>query len=76
MKKHTKKIIPPVIITVICILYLVIYAFLMLISIIVLNIIGLIFALIAIGGIVLSIYTLVERIEEIRNGEEDDLSKY
>lgn len=72
MKKHTKKIIPPVI----CILYLVIYAFLMLISIIVLNIIGLIFALIAIGGIVLSIYTLVERIEEIRNGEEDDLSKY
>ncbi len=76
MKKHTEKIIPPVIITAVCVIYLAVYAVLMLLSVVVLNIIGLLLAAAAIGGIVLSVVTLIERINEIEKGEEDDLSKY
>lgn len=71
MKKHTKKIIPPVIVTVLLVLFLLGYAILATISIV-----GIIFAIIAVIGIALSIYTLIERIHEIKKGEEDDISKY
>lgn len=71
MKNHTKKIIAPVIITVLLVLFLLFYAILATISIV-----GIIFAITAVIGIALSIYTLVERINEIKKGEEDDISKY
>lgn len=76
MKNHTKKIIAPVIITVILVLYLTGYAIAGIFMGAFTFFPGIIFAVIAIAGIILSIYTLIERIKEIRNGEEDDLSKY
>lgn len=76
MKKHNKKIVAPVVITVILVLYLVIYAVMCLLSVCAMGIAGIIFALIAIGGIAVSIYTLIDRINEIEKGEDDDISKY
>lgn len=76
MKKHTRKIIAPVVITVILILYLIIYAVMCFMSVITIGFSGIIFALIALGGIGVSIYTLVDRINEIEKGEDDDISKY
>ena len=76
MKKHNKKIIAPVVITVILVLYLIIYAVMCVLSVCSMGISGIIFALIALGGIAVSIYTLIERINEIEKGEDDDISKY
>ena len=74
MKNHKKKMIAPIIITILFILYYLVYF-------------GLIISLIhQIGAILLGviplilgavmIYVCVQRIKEIRGGEEDDLSKY
>lgn len=71
MKNHTKKIIAPVVITVLLILILIGYVMLAAISPA-----GIVFAVIAIIGISLAIYTLIDRIREIKKGEEDDISKY
>ncbi|MFR0880801.1 MAG: hypothetical protein ACLSGN_04875 [Oscillospiraceae bacterium] len=71
MKNHTKKIIAPVVITVLLILILIGYVTLAAISPA-----GIVFAVIAIIGIALAIYTLIDRIREIKKGEEDDISKY
>ena len=74
MDLHKKKMIAPIIATVILILYYVVY-FGFLISLIdgvwkyVLGIIPLVFS-----GIM--IYVCAERIREIKKGEEDDLSQY
>lgn len=70
-----KKIVPPIIITIILIAYFILY-----ISGAIhipepwwLRVTGVIIPLALIG---VSIFILVERIKEIRSGEEDDLSKY
>ena len=74
MNAHRKKIIAPIIITAILILYYITY-FGFLISLLngiwkyVLGIIPLVFS-----GIM--IYVCIERINEIKKGEEDDISKY
>ena len=71
----TKKIIPPIIITCILLLYF-IFWLLGVISIpdpLWLKILGTIIILFFIG---VSIFVLIERIKEIRSGEDDDLSKY
>ncbi len=74
LNTHNKKIIAPIIITVIMILYYIAY-FGFLISLLdgiwkyVLGIIPLIFS-----GIM--VYICIERINEIKKGEEDDISKY
>ncbi len=74
MNTHNKKIIAPIIITVILILYYITY-FGFLISLLhgiwkyVLGIIPLVFS-----GIM--IYVCIERINEIKKGEEDDISQY
>lgn len=71
----TKKIIAPIIITCILILYF-IFWILGIINIpdsLGVKIIGIIIPLFFIG---VSIFVLIERIKEIRSGEEDDLSKY
>ena len=71
---HKKKMIAPIIITVVVILYYIAY-FGVLISLLdgfwkyVLGIIPLVFS-----GIM--IYVCIERINEIKKGEEDDISKY
>ncbi len=74
LNSHKKKMIAPIIITVIMVLYYVAY-FGFLISLLdgfwkyVLGIIPLVFA-----GIM--IYVCIERINEIKEGEEDDISQY
>ena len=74
MKNHGKKMIAPIVVTAICILYFVIY-FGFLISMLeglwkyLLTIIPLAFC-------ILTVIVLIERINEIKKGEEDDISKY
>ncbi len=74
LNTHKKKIIAPIIITVILVLYYITY-FGFLISLLngiwkyILGIIPLVFS-----GIM--IYVCIERINEIKKGEEDDISKY
>lgn len=76
MKAHTKKIIAPVIITILMMIYFIMF---IIASVIVedtpfiIKIIGTIIPCLIIG---VSIYVLIERIKEIRSGDEDDLSKY
>ncbi len=74
LNSHKKKMIAPIIITVILLLYYIAY-FGFLISLLdgvwkyVLGIIPLVFS-----GIM--VYVCIERINEIKKGEEDDISKY
>ena len=74
MNSHKKKMIAPIIITVIVILYYIAY-FGFLISLLdgiwkyVLGVIPLVFSAIM-------IYVCIDRIKEIKTGEEDDLSQY
>ncbi len=74
MNSYKKKMVAPIVITVIIILYYIIY-FGFLISLFdgiwrfVLGIIPLLFSAVM-------IYVCIERINEIKKGEEDDLSKY
>lgn len=76
MKKHRKKLIAPIIITILIVLYFIFYMFIGA-SIAEIPILMKVLALvIPIGLIVLSIYMLFERIDEIKGGEEDDLGKY
>lgn len=72
---NNKKVVAPIIVTLILIVYfsLFILAILSVPESLWMRIIGIIIALIFIG---ISIYSLVQRIKEIRSGEYDDLSKY
>ncbi len=74
MKEHKKKLIAPIIVTAIMVLYYVVY-FAFLIALID----GIWKWLLGIIPLVLSAVMLkvcIERINEIKKGEEDDLSKY
>jgi len=75
MKNHTKKIIAPVVITVLLVLYLASFLLTWLFNPFSLSV-KLIGTLIPLALIGVSVYVLVERIKEIRSGEEDDLGKY
>ena len=74
MSQHGKKMIAPVVITIVFILYLLIYL-VMLVREAVMEplviLMGIPLVLLGIG----SVYTLYSRIKEIRSGEEDDLLK-
>ena len=75
MKKHGKKMIAPIVITVLVILYFIAYfGFLIyLIDNIVLKLLsGIIPAFLA----AVMIYVCIQRIKEIKGGEEDDLGQY
>ncbi len=73
-EEHSKKMVAPIVVTVLMIIYYVVY-FGFLITVVdgifkvLLGIIPLAFA-----GVM--IYVCIERIKEIKGGEEDDLSKY
>ena len=75
MDEHMKKMIAPVTITVLLIVYYILYfAFLMfLVKILWIKLLIGIFPIVF--GIAM-IYVCIERIREIQGGEEDDLSKY
>lgn len=74
-KLHTKKLIAPIVITVILVLYYIAF-------VVVCLTFQMPLAAKLIGGVVplalagVCIYVLIERIKEIRSGEEDDIGKY
>ena len=76
MDQHKKKMIAPVFITVLFLVYLAIYGFLMVKAAsqagVVLLLLGI--PLVVLGGGM--VYVLIARIREIRSGEEDDLGNY
>ena len=73
--KHFKKLIAPIVITIFLVIYFALYAMLCIYFPlpVVIRVIGACIALFFTG---VCIYVFVERIIEIRSGEEDDLSKY
>lgn len=75
MKKHGKKMIAPVIITILLLLYFIGFAAVvfMLRPPLAVCILGAVIPL-ALAGVALGV--CIQRIKEIRSGEEDDLSKY
>ena len=76
MKPHTKKMIAPIVISAIVVLYYIAFAVTCLVVKDMPSLVKLlcgILPLFVAGG---SVYVLIERIKEIRSGEEDDLSKY
>lgn len=75
MNKHTKKMLAPIIITVLCVLYYIGF-FILCMFVPFPPVAKLLFGLVPLLVIGVFIYVLVERIKEIRSGEEDDLSKY
>ena len=74
MNLHKKKMIAPIIVTVLMILYYIVY-FGFLIFLLdgiwkyILGVVPVVFSLI-------TVYVCIERINEIKKGEEDDISKY
>lgn len=76
MKKHSKKMVAPIIITVIFVLYYmgIAVAFLMVPDIPAMA--KILCTVVPLGLAAVMIGVLVSRINEIRSGEEDDLSKY
>jgi apolipoprotein N-acyltransferase len=76
MKPHGKKLIAPIVITVLIVLYYAAFAAACIL------IRGIPVWLKLVGGIVpllfagVSVFVLIERIKEVRSGEEDDLSQY
>ena len=74
MNSNRKKLLAPILVTVFIILYFIVY-FGFLISLLngfirlVLGILPIVFAIV-------TVYVCVQRIKEIRSGEEDDLSQY
>ncbi|OLS03402.1 hypothetical protein TICRE_06320 [Tissierella creatinophila DSM 6911] len=76
MKKHTKKLIAPIIITVLIVSYFVFYMWMGLFISEIPSIMKMLLLVFPVGLIALSVYMLFERVKEIKDGEEDDLSKY
>ena len=70
-----KKFIAPIIVTIILIVYFIIY-FAFLIYSIPLLWLKIFFVIMPLAFSALMIYVCIQRINEIRSGEEDDLSKY
>lgn len=75
MKKYINKIIAPIIISLLMIVYVAFY-FTILIYTIQFLYLKILFGIIPIALIGAMVYTLIQRIKEIKGGEEDDLSKY
>ena len=76
MKEQTRKLIAPIIITILIICYFILYIWVGLLIIDIPSIAKILVLIVPIALIILSVYMLFERIGEIKGGEEDDLSKY
>ena len=74
MKSHGKKMIAPIVVTVLVILYYVVY-FGVLLSLLD-GVWKVIFGIIPLALSIATVKVCMERIREIKKGEEDDLSKY
>lgn len=75
MDEHGKKMIAPIIITVFLVLYYILY-FGVLVAMIPFLALKLVLAIVPVALAAVMIYVCIQRIKEIRSGEEDDLSKY
>lgn len=75
MDDHKKKMIAPIVVTVILVLYYILY-FAVLAALIPTVAIKVVLAIVPLlfGGVMIKV--CIQRIKEIRSGEEDDLSKY
>lgn len=74
-KKHMKKMIAPIIIITLLVIYIIVWSLGW--SFIPLPVIFKIAGLVIAGAVIAaSIYVLAERIDEIKKGEEDDISNY
>ncbi len=74
MKSHGKKMIAPIIITVLLVLYYVVYF-----GVLIATLDGipvLLLGIIPLGLSAVLVKVCIERIKEIKEGEEDDISKY
>lgn len=77
LKKQTKKMIAPIVITVLVIAYFIFYMWLGLADSGDLPIfVRILLIVIPIGLIVLMVYLLIERVKEIKEDDDDDLSQY
>lgn len=76
MDEHSKKMIAPIIITIIFVFYYIIFAAICLLIYGIPMIIKMLFGIIPLVLAGVMIYVLLTRINEIRSGEEDDLSQY
>ncbi len=74
MKEHKKKLIAPIIVTVVLILYYVVYFGFLIVLID--GIWKWFLGIIPVAFIAVTLKVCIERINEIKKGEEDDLSKY
>ncbi len=74
MRSHGRKMIAPIVVSLVVVLYYIVY-FAFLISFLDL-VWGLILGIIPLVLAILMIWVCVDRINEIKKGEEDDLSKY
>lgn len=75
MDEHGKKMIAPIVITILMVAYYIFY-FGVLLSVIPLMAVKLLLGIIPVLLTSVMIYVCVQRIHEIRKGEEDDLSQY
>lgn len=75
MDKHTSKLIAPIVITVVMVLYYIGFFFVCMLIPILLPV-KLLFGILPLIFAGVCIFVLWERIKEIRSGEEDDLSQY
>ncbi|MBQ1312304.1 MAG: hypothetical protein IIY55_10700 [Blautia sp.] len=76
MDKHRKKMIAPVIIAILFILYMILYITTLFITAGESSLVKLLFAVPALLLAYGMVFTLKSRIHEIRSGEEDDLDNY
>lgn len=75
MKEHERKIVTTIIITIIFVLYYILY-FMVLLAELPGTVSKLLFGLIPVFLMGVMIFVCIQRINEIRSGEEDDLSEY
>lgn len=75
MNKHQKKMIAPIVITILLSAYMLTY-FIVILSVPMPVWIKVLVGLIPLAFLCASVYVMLQRIKEIRSGEEDDLSQY
>lgn len=75
MNKHHKKMIAPIVVTVLLSAYMLLYIFVLMVLPMPLWV-KLLIGLLPLALLAVCIGTLIQRIKEIRSGEEDDLSQY
>lgn len=75
MNKHQKKMIAPIVVTTLLSVYMLTY-FIVILSVPMPVWVKVLIGLIPLGVLGASIYVMLQRIKEIRSGEEDDLSQY